>query len=127
MTGEIIQIGHWEKPTSAPTEYRWSCDLQVWNTDTGVIGLVAGSETRDGEELGDRLRRIADELDQLAFFLTQQAEETLPSRDGVCLAKVAIFESSRVQIQVHKEKIPSERQEEWLRERLDHAEGLVGS
>ena len=125
MTAEIIQIGDHLKPT--PISYRWSCDLQIWNTDSGVVGIVAGSEAREGEERGDRLRRIAHELDQMSFYLMQQAEEVSSSDDGVCLAKVAVFESSRVRIRVHDKKIASEPQKEWLRERLEDAKGLMGS
>lgn len=127
MNAEIIHIGDHRKPVPSPTSYRWSCDLRIWNTDTGVVGSVTDSDIRDDEERGDRLRRIAHELDQLSFFLMQQAEEISPSEDGVCLAKVAVFESSRVRIRVHDGKIVSGAHEEWLRERLDDAKGLVAS
>ena len=88
MSAEIIHIGDHRKPVPSPTSYRWSCDLRIWNTDTGVVGSVTDSEIRDDEERGDRLRRIAHELDQLSFFLMQQAEEISASDDGLAISLI---------------------------------------
>ncbi|MFD2235947.1 hypothetical protein [Aureimonas populi] len=121
----IINIADRQKNGAPVIDPVWRFDLRVWDTEGGPEALVTDFFDGDGLEAADRLRQFAAMLDTISYCLMQQAHHMDPNDDGQILAKVAVFENSRVRLRVNDDMIQTIEQEEWLRRRFDDAKAIV--
>lgn len=99
----------------------WLFDLRAFGKGGRYEGsIIDFNETVGGSE-AVRLRMYADCLDQLSWFIRQQAEQIEPSEDGFPLAAATVFESSRVRVRVNDEKVVTKEQMGWLDRCFDDA------
>ncbi|MBB3997213.1 hypothetical protein [Aureimonas pseudogalii] len=123
MSENVIDIRDRLKPKAA--EPKWAFDLRIWSTPGGPEALITDFNDQDGHEAADRLRVFAGMLDQLHYYMMQQAHMMEPNDDGQILAKLAVFESSRVRLRINDDRVQTVEQEDWLRERFEDAKSSV--
>lgn len=121
----IISIADRRRSAPPTTEPVWRFDLRVWDTDCGPEALVTDFFDGDGLAAAERLRQFASMLDTISYYLMQQAHHMEPNDDGQILAKLSVFENSRVRLRVNDDMIQTVAQEEWLRRRFDDAKAIV--
>lgn len=105
----------------------WMFRLDVFapkTEDKSHSGLIISFNDGDRRDVADRLRAYANALEDLASIVRDDAEDMQPSEDGKVLARLKVWESSRVQIWTSS-MVETQDQAEWLRLRLDDASGLV--
>lgn len=120
---DIINIADRRKPVTVDPQ--WFFDLRVWDSLEGETAVITAFDDTDELETADRLRKMAKALDYLSYLMLQQAEDMEPSDDGVPLAKMTVFESSRVRLRINDDRVATPEQEDWLRERFEDAKGIV--
>lgn len=99
--------------------------LDVFDTSDGSLSCrLHEFSLDDGLSQADRLRAFAKKLEEIAGLLRDDAHVIEPNDDGLVLARVMVWQSSRVTTWASN-KVETEEQVEWLRERLDEAKGSV--
>lgn len=125
MSDNVINISDWRKRESAETPPSWLFDMRAFVGVDGYSGNILSFNDDHAafpdKGVSDRLLRYADCLDQLSWFLRQQAENMDPSENGVPIATATIWENSMVRVRVNDEKLVTETQFDWLDRRFDDA------
>jgi hypothetical protein len=103
----------------------WLFRLDVYRPEPGtrsyVGSIVDWDCVPDGLEVGDRLRRFAEALEDLARSMRAQAHGMQPDPNGELLAGVMIWESSRVRTWVNTARVGPDADMTWFDRRLDEA------
>lgn len=124
MSGNVINISDFRKGKGS-TDPVWLFDLRAFSTSDGFEGAIlsANEDYEPGD--GGNLRQYADCLDQLSWFLRQQAEKIEPSDSGIPLATALIFKSSLVRVRINDDEVTNAEQMAWLDDRFDDAKEAV--
>lgn len=120
MNSNIIEISKFrKKPGEAE---RWICDLGISETGTQTIARIINANVDDDcKDMGDRLREIADRLDDLAFIFRQFAERESKSERGEAIGTAIVFEDGTVRVRFNDDRVCCEESRQWLRDQFDLA------
>lgn len=116
----VIEFSKYKKEPDE--EQRWIVDLSIFESERQTSARIIDANMDDEDQsLGDRYRYIADRLDDLAFIFRQYAEAENPSERGAVIATATIFEDSTVRVRTDENKVVTDEQKEWVKERFDDA------
>lgn len=106
----------------------FSLDVYAPITPGGAVsGMLSGFDALDDlDQASARMRHQAAALEALALMLRDQAEQMSPTDDGHVMARAMIWENSRVSLW-QSDRIETEPQADWLRQRFDDAKLLAGT
>lgn len=119
----VIEFSKYKKEPDE--EQRWIVDLSIFESDRQTSCRIIDASLDDqGLDLADQYRYVADRLDDLAFIFRQYAEAETPSEKGAVIATAIIFEDSTVRVRTDENKVVTDEQKEWVKERFDDAKSV---
>jgi hypothetical protein len=125
MSNVIDLFSEREKRKAEPAhdEFQFTVDVYA-NTEGDVSGKLFNVEIFDGVSDADRFRMMATRLEALAVICHDKATHLEPDEDGFTLARIKVFESSRVRAW-YSDKIEGAESIQWMERRLDDAKSII--
>ena len=107
-------------PKAKPAdEAEWIADLSLFEDGDEFSAKINSASVDFGLSDAEMLRKIADNLDTIAFMARQEAEKYEPTGKGQALAVFTIFEDGSIRSRLDDAKIVTDGQFQWTAECLD--------
>lgn len=124
MDNVINLFAEREKRTSEPEHDDFEFSLHVYASKAGEASAHIFNADPGPMSEAENYRMMADRLEKLAVILHDKACSLQPDEDGFALARIKVFESSRVRAW-YSDKIEGQESVEWMERRLDDAKTII--
>jgi hypothetical protein len=109
-----------EFPKAKPRDgAEWIADLSLFEDGDEFSAKINSASVDMGISDADMLRKIADNLETIAFMARQEAERYEESERGQAMAVFTIFADGSVRSRLDSENIVTEEQFHWAADCLD--------
>lgn len=109
-----------EFPKAKPRDgAEWIADLSLFEDGAEFFATINSASVDLGLSDADMLRKIADNLDTIAFMARQEAEKYELSDKGKAMAVFTVFADGSIRSRLDNERLVSEEHFHWTADCLD--------